>query len=648
VDDNGHVRYLGRSSGFYLLADSRTYQNGAFHFSGYAHKLKINTKKEIPIDPFELPPKDLSEHLINLYFTHFYPVLPMFYKKRLVCSLSPLETVSPLLLNAVYALASRVSSDERVRSDPSSPDTAGDIFFERARCLLDDYYDTPKISTVQALLLMTSHQMGTMKSPRAWLYSGMAFRMAQDLGLNRNCDNWSNITPEERERRKRVFWCCYMVDRIISAIYGRSSNFEERDCDVPFPSVDDDEPITCKNGSRPPASLLELFIQHIKVCDILGHVLKNIYYARAKQHQHHRHSSDTHSMDHILRTLHRHLIQWHSNLPASLQYELPNTQNGEVAPDPPSAICQLHLMYYTTLILLHRSFIPGPSQKQLPITLPSYKICESAATSVLDIVQIMLAEDHLRYVYNFAVFYVFTAGIIFIKLASSLDPDRAFDAKININRIMRALDELEKSWMNAARCSNILGELAGLRDIRLECNKYVPDKETKPSTPPPFIGVPNSPEPVKDEDIEDEQLQIAYSVSNVQRPPSSWVTESVSPSSFLGNSSSNAALSATQIPISSVRQSIQNHQRTPSSDMLPPRTPEVTSNFDSGTPQYYAPPAQQAGITPAMDPFAAPGIIPGPNNQSEEFDPLATAFWGMPSSLNTDEWNTYFDTLQQQ
>lgn len=173
MDENGLVRYLGKSSGFYLLSNSRTYQNGAFHFSGYHHKKPKKGEKKYPVDIFELPPNDLSEHLISLYLTHFYPVLPMFYKKRIVCPKKPLDPISPLLLNAIYAMASRISNDSRVRSDPSSSDTAGDVFFERARCLLDDYYDTPRISTVQALLLLASHQMGAMRPARAWLYSGM-------------------------------------------------------------------------------------------------------------------------------------------------------------------------------------------------------------------------------------------------------------------------------------------------------------------------------------------------------------------------------------------------------------------------------------------------------------------------------------------
>lgn len=174
MDENGQVRYLGKSSGYYLLQNSRTYQNGAFHFDKYGNRPR-HRKYDKDVNPLELPPKDLSEHLIKLYFKHFYPFLPLFYKRQLFSTLDhpTIDPIAPLLLNAIYAVASRISPDVRVRSDINSPDTAGDIFFDRAEKLLDESYDTPRISTVQALLLLASHQHGAMKSARAWLYSGM-------------------------------------------------------------------------------------------------------------------------------------------------------------------------------------------------------------------------------------------------------------------------------------------------------------------------------------------------------------------------------------------------------------------------------------------------------------------------------------------
>lgn len=168
MDENGQVRYLGKSSGYYLLQNSRTYQNGAFHFANYGNRSSHQSKKSKNCNPQDLPPKDLSDHLLTLYFNHFYPFLPLFYKRELCAN-----QISPLLLNSIYAIASRISPDIRVRSDSALPDTAGDIYFERAEKLLDESYDLPSISTVQALLLLASHQHGRMKSAKAWLYSGM-------------------------------------------------------------------------------------------------------------------------------------------------------------------------------------------------------------------------------------------------------------------------------------------------------------------------------------------------------------------------------------------------------------------------------------------------------------------------------------------
>ncbi|KAI9495479.1 fungal-specific transcription factor domain-containing protein [Zychaea mexicana] len=639
MDETGQVRYLGKSSGFYLLQNSRTYQNGAFHLTNCGHtKTAFNSKRSTPLDKFELPPRDLSMHLIRTYFTHYYPVLPLFYKRLLHSSVDPpSDNISPLLLNAIYAVASRISPDVRVRSDPNSPDTAGDIYFERAKCLLDDYYDTPKISTVQALLLMAMHQHGAMNSPRAWLYSGLAFRMAQDLGLHRNCDHW-NIPPDERERRKRVFWCCFIVDRLFSALFGRASVFEERDCDVPFPSVDDDQEIEANissnssNIGRPPVRLLESFIQLIKICDILGHVLKNIYYAKARHH------AGTQHIDHVLSALNQQLTNWFNSMPPSLQYDMP-IGNGEGCFDPPSPVSQLHLIYYSTVILLHRPFIPGgPSQppsssSSSSSSLPSYNICMSAANSILDIVSIMLSENNLKYVSNFTVYYIFTAGIIFMKSATAAaDSEKSFESKVKINKIMRALDEIELTWNTASRSCNILGELAGLRDINLECdrreNASVPQQQLQQQQPVP---------PSNSDRMQASPLSMAFSSPNAPNKERLEASLQQQQQQSMGSSSNNSGW--------------MNNNRLPPTPLS--RPPELlgNNNNSSGNNNAYSFSTPWLNVSntyestaPTVDPFAAPGTIPGPAQQ--QFDPLGAAFWGVPPSMDMNEWNNYLGAAQ--
>lgn len=180
MDESGQMRYIGKSSGLYMIPKLKPLQNGAYFIPRRSYQQRneseVSVDRQRMLDPFELPPADLSDHLIGLYFEHFYPFLPLLHKDKFLATINGAKgtpPVPPILLNAIYAVASRVSNDPRVRSDPSLAGTAGDIFFERARILLEAEHDVSKISTIQALLLMSSHQHGAMRSTRAWLYIGM-------------------------------------------------------------------------------------------------------------------------------------------------------------------------------------------------------------------------------------------------------------------------------------------------------------------------------------------------------------------------------------------------------------------------------------------------------------------------------------------
>lgn len=177
IDESGQLRYYGKSSGFYMLRNSKNFQNKVFQFNTKGPNDAITGTPKIPfaVDPYDTPPKDLSDHLLELYFRYFYTFLPIVHKKSFMEAVNNdnIPSPPPILLNAIYAVASRVSPDIRVRSIPSKPETAGDVFFERARMLLDFEWDSFRVYTVQSLLIMSSHQNGALKTTRGWLYSGM-------------------------------------------------------------------------------------------------------------------------------------------------------------------------------------------------------------------------------------------------------------------------------------------------------------------------------------------------------------------------------------------------------------------------------------------------------------------------------------------
>lgn len=198
----------------------------------------------------------------------------------------------------------------------------------------------------------------------------------------------------------------------------------------------------------------------------------------------------------------------------------------------------------------------------------------------------MLNENHLKYVSNFTVYYIFTAGIIFLKsAASSEDGNKSLDAKVKINKIMRALDEIELTWTTAARSCNILGELAGLRDINLE---YEDENKKRDDTPP---------------------LSIAYSTSPQQQ-----------------QQQQQAHPEATTAP----------DWNTSPADRLLPRYPWLGGGYNSTSSSNSSP----TTMVPTVDPFAAPGTMSQPAAQPQ-FDPMGAAFWGVPISLDMNEWNSY-------
>lgn len=52
------------------------------------------------------------------------------------------------------------------------PKSLPDFFAARAKTLLEIDLDSPSVSTVQAMIVLSSHEIGANRDSRGWLYSG--------------------------------------------------------------------------------------------------------------------------------------------------------------------------------------------------------------------------------------------------------------------------------------------------------------------------------------------------------------------------------------------------------------------------------------------------------------------------------------------
>ena len=169
---------------------------------------------------------ELILHLLNMYFAWHYAYFTilsktLFYQNLIYGSPSQGTTrenefCTPLLLNAILSLGCHFTSWPAARADPSDSATAGDHFFKEAKRLIleNDEHENPRLATVQALALMSVREAGCGREAKGWVYSGMSFRMAFDLGLNVDSANLS-FGEQEMDARRMTIWGCFLIDKFV-------------------------------------------------------------------------------------------------------------------------------------------------------------------------------------------------------------------------------------------------------------------------------------------------------------------------------------------------------------------------------------------------------------------------------------------------
>lgn len=168
----------------------------------------------------EMPSREIQLALIDQYFNERHESIGMMIKYHFYEQLeSKGLLITPLLLNVIYAHASRFVNI------PGCPKT--EVFYHRARRLIDDFMDVPRVSTVIALYLISLYEPNpAIYRPgsyhcRQWQYSGMACRMSLELGLYDDTSIHSSLLPVEIELRRRVFWGTYDLEKLQSSGWER-------------------------------------------------------------------------------------------------------------------------------------------------------------------------------------------------------------------------------------------------------------------------------------------------------------------------------------------------------------------------------------------------------------------------------------------
>lgn len=95
-----------------------------------------------------------------------------------------------------------------------------------------------KLAIVQTLLCLAFYDIGNGENPLAWYESGLAFRIAHEIGLHLNPETWDDVYADELSKvdievRSRIYWGCYLADHLISVLFGRSNTLRLSNSTIP-------------------------------------------------------------------------------------------------------------------------------------------------------------------------------------------------------------------------------------------------------------------------------------------------------------------------------------------------------------------------------------------------------------------------------
>ncbi|KAH8833745.1 fungal-specific transcription factor domain-containing protein [Flagelloscypha sp. PMI_526] len=510
LNEDDEVRYHGRASGLHLLGnrerDDGRNLGGIWRFpkarvwpplasdpASAANTIRTSVYNGFPNEAdllVHMPDIQNQQLLLDAYFTCVHPYFPILMKQSFLddwkhclsypspsessdsptasSRRSPARTVPPLLLFTVFSIAARYSQTPPTRpASPTGTSTAhscppmwdgGDDFFELAKAILNKNYAAPRPSTCQALLLLAYREIGIGAMAQSWIYTGMAIRMAQDLGLHRSADGWARaglggklFSADELQERKRIWYACVVMDKYVSAYIGRPLAIYERDFDTRLPDELEAEELEDLAFPAPhealihsgPSRLLSCFNASSTLSGILSRIIQVIYTVRPLL----RRRAESVFLEGIL-------DKWYFELPHHLRHDPSSTKQ----PVPPPPVLTLHMQYWCAVLLLHRPL--RTTQDEDDSELRSFversdDLCAAAANHYNYYWSTLYAETYdLTKGPVFLCYYLFTAGIMHVSTLSS-QPSHP-QAHLGFSRCIDALRALEIIWPSAGRAFVLL------------------------------------------------------------------------------------------------------------------------------------------------------------------------------------------------
>ncbi|KAK6359051.1 hypothetical protein TWF696_000221 [Orbilia brochopaga] len=205
-----------------------------FPSTGSSTPLTVSSDaQKSPGEAFSLPLREEINHLCDIFFSRFHPILPILHRRSFLETIperdTPLE--EDVVLLSLLALSSSGHSDASIRGK-------GEEWLKASKRIIDKAIknSTVTLQHVQAGVWITFHLFLRAEMSECWIFLGKTWRMACPLGLNRidakkrgcniipgNLDNARAI-----EEMRRTIWALFLLDRSLSFVCGWPFAIDDR------------------------------------------------------------------------------------------------------------------------------------------------------------------------------------------------------------------------------------------------------------------------------------------------------------------------------------------------------------------------------------------------------------------------------------
>ncbi|KAL2194991.1 fungal-specific transcription factor domain-containing protein [Corynascus similis CBS 632.67] len=201
------------------------------------------------------------------------------------------------------------------------------------------------VPSVQALLLLADLECGTGRDTTGWMYSGMANRLAFDIGLHVSTAT-VDMSDLERQTRRLAMTACVMFDRKWALLLGRPTSIKTQDIGADVLPKATGKPLVDSSVGTV-ASKAAINRQMFELLELAGKVADFQNSTCGAAHLFPTKAVEDRAYLHFV-GLERLFHNWYRRLPENLAWKPVNIKSASVG------FFMLHQQFHVCMILLHR------------------------------------------------------------------------------------------------------------------------------------------------------------------------------------------------------------------------------------------------------------------------------------------------------